>query len=267
MWDALRLYGHYLGAPIRGQMQYRTSFLVSVVSRFVHTGAEFATVIALFARFGTLEGWTFAQVALLYGMVQVSFAVAEGFGRGFDTFDRQIRSGDFDRLLLRPRHTALQVAGTELQLLRVGRLLQGLAVLLWGSVMLDVAWSLPKVLLLALAVASGACLFVGLFVLQATLAFWTTESLEIVNTVTYGGVETAQYPLAIYRPWFRSIFIYVIPLGAVCYFPALAIMGKADPLGSSPLFQTLSPLIGVAFLFVALRVWNVGVRHYRSTGS
>ena len=49
--------------------------------------------------------------------------------------------------------------------------------------------------------------------LQATLAFWTTETLEIVNTVSYGGVETAQYPLSIYRPWFRHFFTFVVPLG------------------------------------------------------
>ena len=101
-----------------------------------------------------------------------------------------------------------------------------------------------------------ACSWGSLF--QATLAFWTTQTLEIVNTVTYGGVETAQYPLDIYRPWFRSIFIIVVPLGSVCYFPAMAIMGKADPLGSSLLFQWLAPLIGVAFLAVAVRVWEFG---------
>ena len=267
MRDAIRLYGRYLSMSMRSQMQYRVSFLVSVGMRLLHSNAELAAILVLFARFGSLRGWQFPEVALLYGMINVSFAVAEGFGRGFDTFGRMVRNGDFDRVLLRPRHTALQVAGTELQLLPAGRLLQGLAVLVWGSLGLDVAWTLPTVGLLVVAIVCGACLFVGIFVLQATLAFWTTETLEIVNAVTYGGVETAQYPLAIYRPWFRSVFIYIVPLGSVCYFPAMAIMGKADPLGSSPLFQWLAPLIGVAFLLVALRVWEVGVRHYRSTGS
>ena len=86
----------------------------------------------------------------------------------------------------------------------------------------------------AAAVAGGACLFSGIFVLQATMAFWTTESLEILNTLTYGGVETAQYPVWIYRPWFRRFFTMVIPLACINYFPALAILGRADP--SSPLF-------------------------------
>jgi ABC-2 type transport system permease protein len=267
IWNAVSLYGRYVAASIRSQMQYRASVFMAITTRLLHTAIELSAIVALFARFGNLRGWHFSEVALLYGMVNVSFALAEGFGRGFDMFDRLIRNGDFDRLLLRPRHTALQVAGSEVQMLRMGRLLQGVAVLVYGSLALDVVWTLPKAILLVIAVLCGACLFLGIFVLQATLAFWTTQTLEIVNTVTYGGVETAQYPLDIYRPWFRSIFIFVVPLGSVCYFPAMAIMGKADPLGSSLLFQWLAPLIGVAFLAVAVRIWEFGVRHYHSTGS
>ena len=103
--------------------------------------------------------------------------------------------------------------------------------------------------------------------LQATLAFWTTETLEIMNAVTYGGVETTQYPLVIYRPWFRKFFTYAVPLAAISYYPSIAIMGRPDPLGSSLLFQYLSPLIGVGFLALSLQVWKIGVRYYRSTGS
>jgi len=42
---------------------------------------------------------------------------------------------------------------------------------------------------------------------------------------------------------------------------------RPDPLGSGPLFQWLAPVVGLLFFAVCLRVWQVGVRHYRSTGS
>jgi len=77
----------------------------------------------------------------------------------------------------------------------------------------------------------------------------------------------SQYPIAIYRPWFRQLFTYVIPLGCVTYFPVIAVLGRPDPLGSPLRFQQLAPLAGVLFLTVALQVWKVGVWHYRSTGS
>ena len=97
---------------------------------------------------------------------------------------------------------------------------QGLVVLIWSATGLDIAWTAPKVALSIAAVLGGACLFGGLFVLQATMCFWSTESLEIMNTTTYGGVETAQFPLTVYRDWFRKFFTYVVPLASVTYFPA-----------------------------------------------
>lgn len=263
----IRLYFRYLGLSLHGQMQYRGSFLMLAAGTFLTNGMEFLGVWALFLRFGSLRGWSLPEVALLYGMVSISFALAEGIGRGFDLFPNLVKSGDFDRLLLRPVSTALQVAGQELQLMRLGRLAQGAVILGFALHALHLHWTAWKELLLFAAILGGACLFYGLFVLQATMSFWTVETLELMNTVTYGGIETAQYPLSIYRPWFREFFTWVVPLAAVTFFPAHAILGLAEPGAPAPAVQWLSPLIGVLFLAIALQVWKVGERHYRSTGS
>jgi ABC-2 type transport system permease protein len=206
-------------------------------------------------------------VALLYGMANVSMALATGFTRGFDLFDQMVKSGEFDRVLLRPRSTALQIVAQQLQIARIGRLTQGLVVLIWGVAALDVDWGIANSTLLLASVLGGACLFSGVFVMQATMAFWTTESLEIVNTVTYGGLETVQYPIAIYARWFRRFFTFVIPMACLNYFPSVAITGGPDPLDTPPIVSWLSPLAGFAFLLIACRLWRFGVRHYRSTGS
>ena len=267
MVDDLRLYWHYVTISVRGQMQYRASFLLLSIALFFNMGLEFLSIWILFDRFGSLQDWTLAEVALLYGMVNIAFALAEGVARGFDEFSPLVRSGQFDRLLLRPRSTALQVAGLEVQLIRLGRLFQGLAVLLWAAAALGVTWTLGRILLLLGTVVGGACLFAGLFVLQATMCFWSTESLEVFNTMTYGGVQTAQYPISVYQAELRRFFTYVVPLATVTYYPALAILDKADPLGSTRLLQYLAPAFGVVFLLVCLQVWRFGERRYRSTGS
>ena len=267
MLDTLYLYGRYLSISVRSQMQYRASFVMLSLGYMVTTGLEFVAILVLFDRFGTLAGWTLHEVAFIYGVVNISFAFADAASRGFDTFGTMVKSGDFDRLLTRPRSTALQLAGQELTLRRVGRFAQGLIVLVWASVGLELDWSAIKFGLLLSTMVGGACLFVGLIVLQATLAFWTTETLEIMNTVTYGGVETTQYPISIYTPWFRRFFTFGVPLACVSYFPSLAIIGVSDPLGSPVWFRYACPLIGVVFLVVALQVWKFGERHYLSTGS
>ena len=267
MIAGLRLYWQYTLASIRSQMQYRASFIMLTIGHLVATGTEFVALWALFDRFGAIAGWTLPEVALFYGLGNIAFAIAEGMARGFDMFAALVKRGDFDRILLRPRSTILQIGASEFQLMRIGRLGQGLAALIWGAAALHLAWSAGRVLLVAWTILCGAAMFSGLFVLQATTAFWTTESLEVWNTVTYGGVQTAQYPLTLYEDWFRKFFTYIIPLAAVTYFPALAILGRADPLGTSVAFQAIIPVAGLAFLALSAAFWQVGVRHYHSTGS
>jgi ABC-2 type transport system permease protein len=103
-------------------------------------------------------------------------------------------------------------------------------------------------------------------VLQATSAFGTIETVEVWSAFTYGGVTMSQYPLPICRAWLRALFTCVIPLGATMYFPGVAILDRADPLGAPAWAGWLTPLAGPAVLDACLQVWRFGVRHYRSTG-
>lgn len=267
-FDGVSLYGRYLGVSMRAQMEYRVSFALTSLGQLLNSVVEVIGIWALFDRFGSLSTWTLPQVLLFYATVHLAFSFSDAFARGFDVFgSRMVRTGAFDRILLRPRSTVLQLAGYELAIHRVGRLLQGLVVLGVAVSMLDVHWGVGEVALLLFAIFGGFCLFFGIIVLQATLSFWTTETLEIINTLTYGGVEAAQYPMAIYQKYLRRFFTGIVPLTCVSYFPVVRVLGIEDPLGSPVWFQMLSPTAGIVFLLVCFRIWRIGVRHYTSTGS
>jgi len=268
MIEPLTVWLKYCRTAFRCQLEYRAAFIMQVAGRLVMHCLEVIVIAALFDRFGSIRGWRIPEVLIFYGIVNIAFAVAEGIARGFDIFDQLVKSGDFDILLLRPRSTAFQVAVREFQLLRIGRLLQGLAVLIWGMANASVSWRWWDGGMILWATTGAACMFYGLFVFQATMSFWTTESLEVMNMFTYGGVQTAQYPLEIYQRWLQRFFIFIVPLGCVTYLPMVALLGREDEIFHSPLWvQCAAPLMGVLFLVAALRVWEFGVRHYRSTGS
>jgi ABC-2 type transport system permease protein len=93
--------------------------------------------------------------------------------------------------------------GHDVRLSRLGRLAQALLALAVATERAPITWSPAHLATAAFAVAGGVALFFGLLVLQGTLAFWTMESLETANVLTYGGVQAAQYPLAVYARWFR----------------------------------------------------------------
>lgn len=261
------LYLRYIAASFKAQMQYKISFWLQILGQLLGTAIEFFGIWALFSRFTQIDGWTLSEVALFYGLINVAFACADALGRGFDTFGRIIRTGDFDRLLLRPRSTVLQLFGIELTLKRMGRFAQGLAVMVWSLTTLQIPFTLSVCWLLGAALLGSIALFLGITIAQATLTFWTIESLEVMNILTYGGVETAQYPFSIYSRWFQRFFTFLIPLVCVSYFPLLAVLNKADDFSVPLWICYVSPIAGVVFLLIALRLWKIGERHYCSTGS
>ena len=265
--NGFRLYLRYAAVSLRAQMLYPGAFLMVTLAQFLIIAGVLGAVWALFDRFGDVRGWGFAEVALFFGLANLTFALADTVNRGFETLGPEmIKTGDFDRLLLRPRAVALQVLGYELRLTRLGRMFQGLLGL---GIALTAAppLGLDDVLVLLFALAGGAALFSALLIVQATISFWTIESLEVANTLTYGGVEAARYPLDIYQPWFARFLIGVVPLGCVIYYPALYVLDRRDVLGAPAWFFPLAPLSGFVFLALSLLLWTFGVRRYRSTGS
>lgn len=265
---SLPLFFRLVRASVGGQARYPASALLLTLGQFLGTGIEMVAVWALFHRFGSVQGWHIGEVALFYGLVNCMFAIADALGRGFDVLGTEfLRTGAFDRLLLRPRPLALQLMGHDFRISRLGRLLQGVAVLVFATHQAPIAWTPATVAVALFALAGGIALFLGILVLQGTLAFWTVESLEIANVLTYGGVQAAQYPLALYANWFRRVLTFVVPLACVAYYPALAILDKADPLGAPPWMGAVSPLAGFVFLAAAFGAWRLGLRRYASTGS
>jgi len=260
--NSLNLYTKMISMTIKSQMEYKMSFILMSFGHFLITFIEFIGMYALFLRFDQINGWTIYEVACFYGLVNTSFAIAEAVGRGFDVFHVHVRKGTFDRFLLRPRNITMQIISSEFQLMRIGRMLQGLLVLAWGLYHLETQLLLSDYMIIIYAMVCAVFFFVGLMVFQATLSFWSIESLEIMNAFTYGGVQTAQYPMDIYKEWFQKIFIFVIPIGSVTYFPLAAVLK-----GGSYSQGLVMPILGFVFFGVGLLAFRIGTRYYCSTGS
>lgn len=269
MRRALNLYFRLIGVQMRSQMQYRWSFLLDMLGVLFITLAGFLTIAFVLQRFGNIAGWTLGEIALLYGMVETAFGTMDMLFSGFDpqNFGKQTRLGRFDQLLLRPVGITLQVFGSEFILRRLGRIAQGMAVLGIAISLTASHWSAAKLLFLPLVLASLVAFFGGLFIIGATITFWTLESIEVVNIFTYGGTEMMSYPMSIYPDWLRRFFTFIIPAIFLNYYPALYFLDKPDPLGMPVFLAFLAPLAGFGVLGLALLFWQFGIRHYQSSGT
>jgi len=265
------IYRKLIGAQVRAQMQYRTSFALEAIAQFVGNILDFVVVVIFFSRLTALDSWTLPEIGLLYGLSGVAFGLADMVIAGFDYAyfgPNMVRLGEFDRVLTRPVSAFLQVLTSQFTLKRLGRIGQGAIVLGWAMIALGDIWTPVKIAYLLIVIISAAFFFGGLFVFGSGISFWTVESLETMNMATYGGEFMTQYPMRIYGDFIRSLFTFVIPMAFINYYPTLWLLDKPDPLGGPiALLALIAPFICLLMFAIGVQLWRVGVRHYASTGS
>jgi ABC-2 type transport system permease protein len=269
MKRAMGLLIKFLRIQVRSQLQYPTSFILEVFSSAIILGFFFVSFALTFSRFDQIGGWTLGEVAFIWGITEFSFGVMDMIFSGFDydTFGPLVRQGRFDQMLLRPVNITLQVLGSRFVIRRLGKILEGLIIFCFGLSLINIDWTLWKILYIPIISLSQVLFFGGLFIIGATTTFWTTERLEILNIFTYGGSEIMSYPMHIFPRAIRMIFTFLVPAIFMSYFPGVFILEKSDPLNAPGFTAFLAPVIGLGMLILAHQFWKYGIRNYQSTGS
>ena len=263
----LRLYGKSMAMLIRSQLQYPASFLMQTIAQMVMEGGEMLAVILLVDRFDHLNQWTPGNLYFFFGLMSVSFYITECFGRGLTgAFPGMVRNGQLDTLLIHPRGIITQVLCSAVDPRRITCIAVGVVSLTIGSRMSQIAWTVQKVLLLAESIFCSFWLVLGLFMVEAILSIYSVKSVELANTLTYGGRSACQYPIDTYPRPLRVLFTAVAPFALVMHVPAAQILDK--PLFGWPSWIAyVTPLTGILVFGIMALLFHAALRHYRSTGS
>jgi len=260
-------YAALLGGQFRSITSYRTSFVVEMVTTIGGTALDLLTVIVLFSTTRQVAGFTLPEALLIVSLSSCGFVLADFTVGNIDRLKTYVRTGLMDAVLVRPLGALIQLVLMDLPLRKVLRLVLAFVTLVVALTMNDVVWTPGRVVLLAVAPLAGGVFFASIFVLSASLAFWWVDSGEVGSAFTYGGRDFTSYPVPVYAGWFRAVFAYALGFGFVAYQPALALLGRADPLGLPAWTGYVSPLVAVLAVTLAATMWRAGIRHYRSTGS
>lgn len=267
MASVLAPYRHLLRGQVRSQTAYRASFALNLVSNVWATVADVVTVLVLFRVTTSLAGCSLAETLVMVGLSACGFALADLATGNIERLRHYIRTGLLDTLLVRPLRALPQLLLMDLGLRRLSQVGVGAAVLAVALSAAPVEWNPARLALALLAPLAGAVFFGAIFVAGATVAFWWVESGEVANSLTYGGKELTSYPVTVYGPVFRRIFGYGLGFAFVAYYPALALLGRPDPLGLPDWVGWVSPVVAAPAAAAAALLWRTGIRHYRSTGS
>lgn len=257
---------HSVRMLMKSAMQYRSSLLMQVIAQIVLTGGELMAVTVLLTRFQVVGHWGAMEILFFFGVMQSSFALTELFGRGIAAFQGFVGRGEFDALLLRPRPLLLQVLCSQLDPRRIGSFSVGLAAMIVAASRLTIAWTPANILLLIEVILGSMLLTLGLFLIEATMCFFSVKSIEMVNVLTYGGRSTCQYPVDVFPRPLELLFTYLAPFALCMHWPVSHLLGQ-PMIPLAPAWYYLTPLAGGLFFALMTLLWYWGARRYRSTGS
>ncbi|MCM1048822.1 MAG: ABC-2 family transporter protein [Clostridiales bacterium] len=260
--ENLKLYLKYASVCTQSVMQYKLSFLLMVIARFIISFCELIAIKFLFAGFSQLKGYTYGDVLLCFSLIQMSFTFSELFGNGFKVFSFIVRKGEFDRMMLRPCSLILQVIGSRFEVGRTGPLLTAVVTLFLGIKYSNIELNMVTILTMASMIIGGTLLFIGLFMLGASFCFFSIEDTSLINVLTYGAKTHGKYPLDIYGTGIMRFCTYIIPYTFIQYYPLQFLLGK-----TADWRLAFYPFGIVVFLLICYFIWRFGVRHYKSCGS
>lgn len=259
----IKLYWLYAKSHFKVMMEYRIDFLIGVLSVF---GQQFASLFFLsvvFQHIETLNGWDFYEILFIYGIAFLGRALHHIFFDNLWTIGWQyIRTGNLDRLLMRPVNPLFQIVAERVQQDGFGQLLIGGGVLYVASDHLDMIWSFGDVLMLIVLVLSSGLLYIAINLFFATFSFWMVDSLPIVSAV-FSLSDFARYPMTIYSKVLMFVLTYIIPFGFTAFYPAMYFF---DGRGYG-VMAIATPLVAIIACLIAYRFWLFGLKAFASTGS
>ncbi|MEO7196314.1 MAG: ABC-2 family transporter protein [Pseudonocardiaceae bacterium] len=267
MGERFAVYRGLVAASVRGQLAYPTSFALQCAAQAVVQLEDMVVILVLFSRVGEMGGFTRREVLLVFSLAGIAFGLADMLVGPLDKVGQLVRTGTLDALLLRPLPVMTQMCASDFALRRLGKVGTALAVLGYVLAISDISWTPLRVAVLLITPLTGLVLLGAVWVAASATTFWLVESQELTAAVTYGSGLFTSYPVSVFSGWLLRLMAFVVPGAFVAYYPALAILGKPDPLGLPPVLRYSAPLVAVCAAGVAALAWRAGLRHYVGAGS
>lgn len=260
-------YRALVSSRLRSQFAYRRSFALDILGSFGVGVIEFAEIYVIFSSISVLGGLDFAGLALLFGLANLSFSLADLLVGHIDRIPTYLRTGTLDAFLLRPLPVLAQLVTSDIQLRRLGRSALALGVLVVALVVNPIDFTPATIALLVMTPVAGTAIFCGLFVVAAGIQFWLIEGSEMANAFTYGSSYSSSFPTSIFTLPMRVLFTFVVPAAFTAYLPTLLILGLPGPAWTPAWLGWLSPVAALAIWALGMVTWRAGLRHYTGAGS
>lgn len=258
-----RLYIKFLQQYIKTLIEYRADFILGIVGFLLVQGVGVLFIGLIFNAIPTLSGWSFYEILFIYGFAQIPRGIDHVFTDQLWIFSwKTIVQGEFDRYLVRPLNPLFQVIVEKFQPDGFGEIIVGTILLCTSWNRLGIEVTVEKIIVLIFTIICATVIYTAIKLAVTSLAFWVKFAQSYMYMV-YQLSTFVKYPISIYPTWIRGILTFIIPFAFTGYYPGAYLLGK----GSFISGVVMTFVVSCASIFVAYRIWIIGMSKYESTGS
>lgn len=243
-------------------MQYRSSFLSEGFASLLWTGF---TVVPLFVAYSFrdgIEGWSYHESLIVIGVFTALQGILEGFiDPNLRAVVQHVRRGTLDYVLLKPIDAQLLVSVARSTPLKIPHILVGLGLAGYMSARLPQPPGAAQIALAGAVLLAAAGILYGVWTIIVSTSFWFVR-VDNLSFLMMSVLDTGRFPVVFYQGAVRFFLTFILPVGLMTTYPALALRGLLDP---SRVLLTF--LVAALFLILSRVVWRIAVRHYSSASS
>lgn len=258
----IKLYFLMFFASIKSMVEYRVDFLVGMISQILYELIEIIFIIIVFKNTNAINGWTFYEVLLLCGLLNIALGYVDlFFDEMYEVGPHYVKDGSFDLIMLRPIHPIISVMSKSQSLTAFGYIVIGLVMSVLSLIKLNIVINIQTILFLLFITLIGGIIIGAIITILCVTSFWVMDSNEIMWSA-FTMYKFSEYPLSVYNNFIKFILIFILPFAFVSFFPASYLLNK-----NYGLLSFMAPIIAIIFWVIAVKLWNWGLKHYKSSGT
>ncbi|TBX05611.1 ABC transporter permease [Clostridium perfringens] len=243
-------------------IQSKLDFFLGILGFVITQASNLIIIFIIFKQIPNLNGWNMEEIIFIYGFSQIPRGIDHLFTDNLWSLSDILKQGDFDKYLIRPINPLFNLLSNKFQPDALGEIFIGITLIVISSNYLNISWEIIKIIIFIIAIVSSTVIYTSIKLLFSSFSFWIKDSFSLLQFI-YTLSDFAKYPITIYSKYIQYIISIIIPFAFTSFFPACYFLNKIDNI----LILLLSIIVSIIFGMLAYLTWNIGIKHYESSGS
>lgn len=256
----------FLWTLLRMRLSHLLVFRLSFFGATFVDGSMFLLQIVMFssiyAHVDGIGGWGYGEMLVFIGTFSLINALNMVlYFFGINDLPRKIIRGDLDHYLTKPGSPLFRLTFERIDLGSLPLVVLSLAIIAQGAAHLEIVPGPGRILGYAFLVLVMTVLWYDVELILRVAPFFT-QSLQSLSQLEELLVLSFRLPGVLLRGGYKFLFYFVLPYGIMATLPTQTLAGTLSPGG-----YAYGLIIGVGFTALALGLWRLGLRHYKSASS